>query len=79
MNGRPRADGTWSCHFGDMIDSGRWGLRGNRTLELMSEDSHGKTTHEIIVIDRIVHETLYVRKKYQTEVWLKQPGALTNR
>jgi hypothetical protein len=69
-----RPDGTWSCHFADVIDSGRWRLRGGHTLELMSEDGHGKTTHEIIVIDRVVHETLYVRTKYQREVWLKQPG-----
>jgi hypothetical protein len=69
-----RADGTWSCRAADMIDSGRWRLRGGHTLELMSEDAHGKTTREIIVIDRIVHETLYVRTKYQREAWLEQPG-----
>ena len=69
-----RADGTWSCRAADMIDSGRWRLRGDRTLDLITEHPHGKTTHEIIVIDRIVHETLYVRTKYQREVWLKQPG-----
>jgi hypothetical protein len=69
-----RADGTWSCHFADVIDSGRWRLRDGHTLDLMSEDAHGKTTHEIIVIDRVVHETLYVRTKYQREVWLKQSG-----
>lgn len=55
-----RADGTWSCHFADMIDG---------TLER----PHGKSAHEIIAIDRIVHETLYVRTKYQREVWLTQP------
>jgi hypothetical protein len=69
-----RADGTWSCHFADMIDGGRWTLRGDRTLDLTLERPHGKTTHEIIVVDRIVHETLYVRTKYQREAWLKQPG-----
>jgi hypothetical protein len=70
-----RADGTWSCRAADMIDSGRWRLRGDRTLDLITEHAHGKTTHETIVIDRIVHETLYVRTKYQREVWLKQPRA----
>jgi|SRR5882724_13515675 len=69
-----RADGTWSAHFADMLDGGRWRLRGGRSLDLMSEDAHGKTTHEIIVIDRVVHETLYVRTKYDRQVWLKQPG-----
>jgi hypothetical protein len=68
------ADGTWSRHFADEIDSGRWRLRDGHTLDLTSEDAHGKTTHEIIVIDRVVHETLYVRTRYQREVWLKQPG-----
>ncbi len=69
-----RADGTWSAHFADMLDGGRWRLRGGCNLDLMSEDAHGKTTHEIIVIDRVVHETLYVRTKYDRQVWLKQPG-----
>jgi hypothetical protein len=69
-----RADGTWTCHFADVIDGGRWRLRGDRTLDLICERPQGKATHEIIVIDRIVHETLYVRTRYQREVWLKQPG-----
>jgi hypothetical protein len=69
-----RADGTWSAHFADMLDDGRWRLRGGQSLDLMSEDAHGKTSHEIIIIDRIVHETLYVRTKYEKQVWLKQPG-----
>jgi hypothetical protein len=69
-----RADGTWECRVADMIDGGRWKLRDGHTLDLTSEDAHGKTTHEIIIIDRVVHETLYVRTKYQREVWLKQPG-----
>jgi hypothetical protein len=41
---------------------------------LTLESPGGKTTHDIIVIDRIVHETLYVRTRSQREVWLKQPG-----
>jgi hypothetical protein len=69
-----RANGTWECRAADMIDSGRWRLRDGRTLDLMSEDAHDKTTHEIIVIERVVHETLYVRTRYAREVWLKQPG-----
>jgi hypothetical protein len=69
-----RADGTWSRHFADVIDGGRWRLRDGHTLDLTSEHAHGKTTHEIIAIDRVVHETLYVRTRYAREVWLKQPG-----
>jgi hypothetical protein len=63
-----RADGTWSCHFADVIDTGRWKLRSGHTLDLMSEDAHRNTTHNIIVIDRVVHETLYVRTKCGREV-----------
>jgi len=69
-----RADGTWECHSADIINGGRWRLRSGHTLDLMSEDAHGKTRHDIIVIDRVVHETLYVRTRYEREVWLKQPG-----
>ena len=69
-----RANGTWECRFADVIDGGRWKLRDGHTLELITEHFHGKPTHEMIVIDRVVHETLYVRTKYQREVWLKQPG-----
>jgi hypothetical protein len=69
-----RTEGSWSCCFADMIDGGRWKLRGDHTLDLTLESPGGKTTHDIIVIDRIVHETLYVRTRSQREVWLKQPG-----
>jgi hypothetical protein len=69
-----RADGTWECRAADMIDGGRWKLRDAHTLDLTTEHWHGKATHEIIVIDRVVHETLYVRTRYAREVWLKQPG-----
>jgi hypothetical protein len=68
------ANGTYSWHAADMGDEGRWRLRGERTLDLMSQDAHGKTTHEMIVIDRVVHETLYVRTRYEREIWLKQAG-----
>ena|SRR5947208_16748604 len=74
-----RADGTYSWRGADEMDSGRWRLRGGYMLDLMSEGAHGKTTHNVIVVDRVVHETLYVRTRYEREVWLKQPGPLTNR
>ena len=64
-----RANGTYFCHAWDMVEDGRWKLRDGHTLELIA----GKQ-HEIIVIDRVVHETLYVRTRYQKEVWLKQYG-----
>lgn len=69
-----RANGTWECRAADIIDGGRWKLRDGHTLELIIEYFRSKPTHEIIVIDRVVHETPYVRRKYQREVWLKQPG-----
>ncbi len=69
-----RANGTYYWHAWDMGDEGRWRLRGGNTIELLSGDARGKTTREVILIDRVVHETLYVRTKYQKEVWLKQPG-----
>jgi len=53
-----------------MIDGGRWKLRDGHTLELRAESGQ----HQIIAIDRVVHETLYVRTPYQREVWLKQHG-----
>ena len=69
-----RADGTWECRAADMIDGGRWKLGDGHTLDLTTEHWHSKATHEIIVIDRVVHETLYVRTRHAREVWLKQPG-----
>ena len=68
------ANGTYFWHAADMIDRGRWQIREGHTLDLMSPDAHGKTIHDIIVIDRVVHETLSVRTRYDTQVWLKQPG-----
>jgi hypothetical protein len=68
------ADGTWECRVADMIDAGRWKLRNGHTLDLLTEHFQSKTTHDVIVIDRVVHETLYVRTRYGREVWLKQPG-----
>jgi hypothetical protein len=65
-----RADGTWECWVADMIDGGRWRLLNGHTLELRAESNQ----RQIIAIDRVVHETLYVRTHYQREVWLKQPG-----
>jgi len=69
-----RASGTYSWHGADEGWNGRWRLRYGHTLDLISEDEHNKAMHEFIVIERVVHETLYVRTKYQREVWLKQPG-----
>ena len=69
-----RANGTYSWRGADEGWDGRWRFRDPNTLDLASTDAHGKTTHEIIVIDRVVHETLYVHTKYEREVWLKQPG-----
>ena len=69
-----RVNGTYFWHAWDMIDEGQWNIRGGHTLDLISRDQHGKPIHEFIVIERVVHETLYVRTKYQREVWLKQPG-----
>jgi|ERR1051325_5461602 len=64
-----RANGTYFRGAADIWDDGRWKLRDGHTLELVS----GRR-HEIIAIDRVVHETLYVRTAQQGEVWLKQPG-----
>jgi hypothetical protein len=69
-----RANGTYRWHVADVLDEGQWRLRTGHTLDLISEDQHGKTTHELIIIDRVVHETLYVHSNYQREIWLKQPG-----
>ena len=71
---RFHANGTYSWRGADEGWDGRWQLRDSHTIDLASTDAHGKTTHKIIVIDRVVHETLYVHTKYQREVWLKQPG-----
>jgi hypothetical protein len=64
-----RPNGTYFWHAWDMVEDGQWKLRDGHTLELLA----GKQ-REIIVIDRVVHETLYVRTRYQKEVWLKQYG-----
>jgi hypothetical protein len=70
-----RANGAYWWHVADVSDEGQWRLRsGGHTVDLISEDQHGKTAHELIVIDRVVHETLYVHSNYQRETWLKQPG-----
>ena len=71
-----RANGTYYWHAWDMGDEGRWRLRDGHTLELVSPGVNG--SRQIIMIDRVVHETLYVRVQYQRvyerEVWLKQYG-----
>lgn|GEM_PF-3616653 len=70
-----RADGTWSSHAGDISDDGRWRLRSGNQLELIFCDSDGKKIRaDTVFIDRVVHETLYVRYHRQREIWLKQPG-----
>jgi len=64
-----RATGPFLWHAADMAEQGQWKLRNGDQLELIM------TKHrEIVVIDRVVHETLYVQTKYQKEVWFKQPG-----
>jgi hypothetical protein len=72
------ANGTWSSHAADMGEGGRWRVGGEDQLELIVEDARdkpGQPAHrEIIVIERVVHETLYVRHYGQKEIWLKQPG-----
>jgi hypothetical protein len=69
-----RANGTYWWHVADVSDEGRWRLRGGHTVDLISRDQHGRTTRELIAIDRVVHETLYVHSNYHRETWLKQPG-----
>jgi hypothetical protein len=64
------ANGTCLRGAADMWQDTRWKLRDGHTLEL----GEGKQ-REIVVIDRVAHETLYVHNRYQREVWLKQPGA----
>ena len=64
-----RANGTYYWHSLDVGENGRWRLRNGNRLELVVGDSR-----EIIAIDRVVHETIYVHKKHQKEIWLKQPG-----
>ena len=64
------ANGTFSWRAADMDEGGRWKLRDGHTLELRTVSKQ----RQIIAIDRVVHETLYVRTPYQREVWLKQPG-----
>jgi hypothetical protein len=63
-------NGTYSWHAADMIEDGRWRLRDGRQIELIAGNQR-----EIIVIERVVHETLYVQHLGQRETWLKQPGA----
>ena len=70
-----RGNGTWSSHGADIGEGGRWRLRPGNQLELILYDSDGKKMRaDIILIDRVVHETLYVRYHRQREIWLKQPG-----
>jgi hypothetical protein len=73
-----RADGTWERYYADMLDGGRWKLCGDHQLELIYVDEHNRISHssrhEVVAIDRVVHETLYVRTHDAREVWLKQPG-----
>jgi hypothetical protein len=70
------ADGTWERRAADMTDGGRWKLRGERQLELIYMGEHDKIyRHEIVAIDLVVHETLYVRTGEAREVWLKQPSS----
>src|SRR2546423_9937312 len=74
-----RANGTYYWHSLDVGDEGRWRLRDGHTLELVSAGVNGKGSRQIIMIDRVAHETLYVRveyqRAYQREVWLKQYGS----
>ena len=71
------ANHTWSSHFADEGEGGQWRLQGLQ-LELIFEDAREKPgqrrRRETISIERIVHETLYVRHDGVREVWLKQPG-----
>jgi hypothetical protein len=69
-----RADGTYWWHAWDMRDQGRWRLRDGNTLELLRPGVSGEQGRDLIAIERVVHETLYVRTRYQREVWLKQYG-----
>jgi hypothetical protein len=71
-----RADGTWECRAADMTDGGRWKLRSDQQLELDYVGEHNKIyKREIVAVDRVVHETLYVRTGEAREVWLKQPSS----
>src|SRR5205823_1450156 len=69
---------TYYWHSLDVGDEGRWTLRDGHALELVSPGVNGKGSRQTIMIDRVVHETLYVRVQYQREfekeVWLKQYG-----
>jgi hypothetical protein len=71
-----RADGTWERRAADMTDGGKWKLRSDQELELLYLGEYNKIyRREIVAIDRIVHETLYVRTGEAREVWLKQPSS----
>ena len=69
-----RADGNWEVHAWDMIDGGTWKLRNQQRLELTYIIDKKVTKREIVAIDRVVHETLYVRSGEGRDVWLKQPS-----
>ena len=57
-----QANGSWLSHAADTGDGGRWRLRRGNQLELISSDDRDKKLRdETVVIDRVVHETLYVR------------------
>ena len=70
--------GAFSSHIADEGDGGRWKLRGRDHIELTFEDARDKPgqpkRRETILIDRVVHETLYVTIRGIKEIWLKQPG-----
>jgi hypothetical protein len=70
-----RADGTWESRAWDMIDGGTWKLRDQQQLELTYVIDKKVSKREIVAIDRVVHETLYVRTSEGRQVWLKQPSS----
>jgi hypothetical protein len=69
-----RADGSYFVRAWDMVDTGQWRIRRGHTLELITRDQHGKALHEFITIERVGDRVLYVRTKYQKEVWTRQSG-----
>lgn len=69
------ANGTWDRDYADFSDGGRWRLRGQRQIELTYIIDNKVSRREIVAVDRVVHETLYVRTGEAREVWLKQPSS----
>ena len=70
-------DGTFWWHIADEGDMGRWKLRTQHQLELVSYNDSSKKTfgrsphRELVLVDRVEKDIMYVRRAGHREKWVK--------